>query len=196
MKDAPPFTLSHPNDHDPRTCTLWNPGHPEQWDFEHGPRFDEWLGRTGEDLLNFHLGNHGSSIHVWLRAVPAIAWVDDDTADSWLNDYLYDIRVIVRDPLGARRPIPGDPVEEAACEELSALVAPKAAPVEEALGLLVDLENDVGWDVKTPEVVMAEAKWIGLREEFERFLELRDLGDGRLLGAWVRTGKRSCLEAR
>jgi hypothetical protein len=171
----------------------WDPYDPEQWDFEHGPSFDDWLSRTGTYDPGWYIGNNGSSIHVWLRAVPAIAWIDDhtvdswnndDTADSWLNDYLYGIRLIVVDRWGARRPCPGDPREERTCETLVEFVMPKAAPVEEALGLLVDLENDVGWDVKTPEVVMAEARWLQLHEEVERFLEMRDLGDGRCVVAF------------
>lgn len=162
----------------------WDPYDPEQWDFEHGPSFDDWLSRTGTYDPGWYIGNHGSSIHVWLRAVPAIAWVNDDTADSWLNDYLYDIRLIVVDRLGARRPCPGDRREERTCETLVEFVMPKAAPVEEALGLLVELENDLDGDLEGPEVASASARWLQLHEEVERFLEMRDLGDGRCVVAF------------
>ena len=127
------------------------------------------MSRTGT-YLNFCLGNHGSSIHLWLRAVPALAWADDDTYDSWVNAYLEDIRLVVVDQSGVRRPYPGDPLEEAICRTLAELIGPRATPVEEALGLLVDLEHDVGWDVKTPEIAVAEATWTQVREEFERSL--------------------------
>ena len=112
------------------------------YEFEHGPRPDEWLSRAGEGL-DCCIGDPGTSIRLWKCAVPLAAFVDDDVYDSSAGDYLTDIRVIVVDQLGVRRPLPGDPLEEACCEDLSALVAPRAEPVEEALGQFPDLDHDL-----------------------------------------------------
>jgi hypothetical protein len=112
-----------------------------------------------------------------------LAWVDGAAHESCAGAYLEVIRVIVVDRHGARRPMLGDPIEEATCKELAALVPLAAGLVEEALDRLSDLEHDIE-RIGTPEHVETEAAYLRLREEFERFLELRDLGDGRLVVAF------------
>jgi hypothetical protein len=113
---------------------------------------------------------------LWLRGVPSLAWVEA-TADNhdWLGPYLGEIRLVVVDRSGVRGPHSGDPLEEATCVELSKLVEPKAAEIEEAFRVLEPTE--VG-----PWVELHRRKWRAV-EEFEGFLERRDLGDGRLLVA-------------
>jgi hypothetical protein len=104
---------------------------------------------------------------LWVRGVPSLAWVEPNADNhDWLGPYLGEIRLVVVDRSGVRGPYSGDPLEEAACVELSKLVEPKAAAIEEAY-------RARGYRITGERTVV----------EFESFLEWRDLGDGRLLVA-------------
>lgn|GEM_PF-6649387 len=170
----------------------WDPSDPAQWDFAHGPRFDEWTGRTGEYCIN-GCCCASSSIQLWRRAVPALAWVDSDTRSSWLKLCFECIRLVVVDQLGIRRPYPGDPLEEAACESLVGLSGAKATLLEEHHRWLLEEtqrvkeasdnfrnlprldEKLLAWDSQA---------YFDHICEFEEFLEVQDLGDGRLVAAF------------
>lgn len=182
--DYDPFGVYDENGPKAPTFTTWDPSDPEQWDFEHGPRFDEWIGRTGKYKIGYD-SSEDRSIQLWYRAVPALAWADGDTCASWLSRYLGWIRLVVVDQVGVRRPCPGDPSEEATCLELVELIEPRAAPVEEEYRTLQEIADN--WDnFSGPEQKLA--KWwedgADYWEQFDRFLEVRDLGDGRLVVAF------------
>ena len=180
--DEDPFGVY--DDPKPLTFTTWDPSDPEQWDFEHGPRFDEWIGRTGKYKIGYDF-REDRSIQLWRRAVPALAWADGETCASWLSTYLEWIRLVVVDQVGVRRPCPGDLFEEAICLELAELIEPRAAPVEEESRTLRAIADN--WDnFSGPEQKLAGWWQDGADycEEFARFLEVRDLGDGRLVVAF------------
>jgi hypothetical protein len=126
----------------------------------HHPRynFDLARGRTLRD------GAENPS-PLWLRGVPSLAWVEANADNhDWLGPYLGEIRLVVVDRSGVRGPHSGDPLEEATCVELSKLVEPKVAAIEEAY-------RARGYGICGERTVV----------EFESFLERRDLSDGRLL---------------
>ena len=114
---------------------------------------------------------------LWLRGVPSMAWVQANADNSeWLGYYLERIHLVVVDPSGMRGPCSGDPLEEAACVELSRLVEPMAVEIEQAYLVLVA-------DGPFSDIPEDPARAAQAVEEFESFLEWRDLGGGRLVVA-------------
>jgi hypothetical protein len=172
------------DDPKPLTFTTWDPRDPEQWDFEHGPRFDEWIGRTGKYEILFS-NDDDDFTQIWYRAVPALAWANADTCASWLHHYLERIRLVVVDELGVRRPRRGDPLEEAVCLELAELIEPIAALAEEEDRTIHEIGES--WDSFSgleQKLVVWWQDGADYRWKFAKFLEARDLGDGRLAVAF------------
>jgi hypothetical protein len=166
----------------------WDPNDPEQWDFAHGPRFGDWIGRTGEYLLG--ASGMQSSSRPWSRAVPALAWAEGDAADSRAHGWLESIRLVVVDRLGVRRPCPGDPLEEAVCRELTELFRGRIAQVEAYGQYVQELEDELKDDPGPPskEYLWAFQASYEQYMELDEFLQVRDLGDARLVvafGPWA-----------
>jgi hypothetical protein len=163
----------------------WDPSDSEQWDFEHGPRFDDWTARTGQYSIG-GAPSKKSTRRDWSRAVPALAWADDKTCASLLFTYLERVRLVVVDQIGVRRPFPGDQIEEAICLKLVELIEPQATSIEEDGRHIDELYDD--YDNFTP----IEHKLMGWDYQgyfnhalgFDDFLEVRAIGDGRFLVAF------------
>ena len=162
------------------TAPPWAQSDPGQWDFEHGPRSDEWLERTGSYT------NRGScetpSVRLWYRAVPALAWSGSVNRDSWMTPYLEDIRLVVVDQLGVRRPCPGDPLEETICGELVELIELIAAPIHEEAKAIKEFEDKLEQSSPSEMQLYRSAAEAHLDHiyRFYELLRMRDLGDGRI----------------
>jgi hypothetical protein len=120
---------------------------------------------------------------LWLRGVPSLAWVEP-TAENyeWLGPYLQEIRLVVVDGSGVRAPRPSDPREEDACVEISKLIEPKVAELEEvrcAIDRVDRFHKYDGW----PCGWWMEFQVRGKRsiEDLQRFLEIQALSDTRFL---------------
>jgi hypothetical protein len=151
--------------------------------------------RFSVDSTRLNLRESGSGSEspspLWLRGVPSLAWVEATSDNNdWLGPYLEQIRLVVVDRSGVRGPYSGDPLEEATCKELSKLVEPVAAEIEEAYRWL---EGDEPFS-DIPEDPARAARKKRAVEEFETFLERRDLSDGRLLVALGRRAPDDFLE--
>jgi hypothetical protein len=124
---------------------------------------------------------------LWLIGVPSLEWVEA-TADNcnWLGPYLQKIRLVVVDKSGVRVPCPSDPLEEAACVELSKLIEPSVVELNQArwetdymLRRNVDDMDGGIW----AEWVVSQVREKQAVENFQHFLEVQAVSNTRFVVA-------------
>jgi hypothetical protein len=170
---------------------LWHPRLLREWDFEHGPRWQDWNSRTGLYDFNFCPWKSDSpSFEVWLRAVPGLGWVNKKTKESWFRSYLKELRLIVVDSQGMRRPLVDDPREEHTCKGLVRMAKPFARHVERRYrdySACASELKDYNYESRLSFEDLPDDLWYKYAESaiaFTKSLEVRDLGDERLVVAF------------
>jgi hypothetical protein len=169
----------------------WIPGCSGIWDFEHGPRWDDWNCRTGLYDVKFCPWKSDSpSFELWLRAVPGLGWVNKNTRESWFRGYLQQLRLIVVDDQGVRRPLLGDLREERTCKGLVRMAKPFARHIERLYRAFSACAKELArydFESQYPFDGLEEDLWYKYAPAsiaFTKSLEVRDLGDGRLVVAF------------
>lgn len=183
------------NPFDQESPRSWIPG--SSWDFEHGPRWQDWLARTGPYDPNFcPWKSDSTSFEVWLRAVPGLVWVNRKTRKSWFGAYLWELRLIVVDGKGLRRPLLDDVLEERTCQGLVRIAKPFGKHVARRHREFRARQREVSnctSDIQTLFDEITEDLWYeyaACATAFAKSLEVRDLGGGRLVVAF---GSRASL---